>query len=199
MLSWRIGKPAVVGALFLVLWSVPSCSIRAHLQIHQSDGLSVVLRELPAGYPSLAPFHYARVIEPMATFALLESLNYEASSRAPFSREQRHRVFTRHQAEVLAPELAKALNLALPHEIAAFIVSDAQQPHRCTKGLAFVHGDELHLIIDELRTPLSQKEQTTGQQQGSGLELVAGDKQRHYVHHAGSTGAIPNWIITPLH
>lgn len=198
VLSWLIGKLTMVGALFLVLWSAPSCSTRAHLQIHQSDGLSVVLRELPAGYPSLAPFHYARVIEPNDTFAILEPLHYDVGSQLPFSREERHRVFTRHQAEVLAPALAKALNLALPHEVAAFIVSDAQKPPRGTKGLAFVHGHELHLIIEELRTSFSQREQTSDQQQKPRWELLPGGTQRHYVHHSGGTSTIPNWIITPL-
>jgi hypothetical protein len=108
-------------------------------------------------------------------------------------------VFTRHQTEVLAPELAKALNLALPHEVAAFLVSDAPKSHRRTKGLAFVLGDELHLIIEELRTPFSQGEQTMFQQQGSRWKLLPGDTQRHYVRHSGGTGAIPNWIITPLY
>ena len=199
VLSWLIAKLTMVGALFLVLWSAPSCSTRAHLQIHQSDGLSIVLRELPAEYPSLAPFHYARVIEPNDTFAILEPLQYDVGSQLPFSRGHQHRVFTRHQAEVLAPALAKALNLALPHEVAAFIVSDAQKPHRCTKGLAFVDDDDLHLIIEELRNPFSPGEQISSQQQGSGLELVAGDRQRHYVHHSGGMGAILNWIITSLH
>jgi len=193
-----VGQSAVVSALFLVLWSTLSCSTRAHLSIHQSAGLSVVLRALPAGYPSLAPFHYARVIEPHDTFAILEPLQYEAGSQLPVSREERYPVFTRHQAEVLAPELAKALNLALPHEVVAFVVSDLQKPHRCTKGLAFVHGDDLHLIIEELRTPFLQGEPITDRQHKPRWELLPGDTQRHYVHHSGGTSTIPNWIITPL-
>lgn len=199
MRNWLTGKLAVVSALFFVLWSAPSCSTRAHLHIHQSADLSVVLCELPPGYPSLAPFHYAHVLEPLATFAVLESLNYEVSSRAPFSRGQRHRVFTRRQADVLAPELAKALNLALPHEVAAFIVADGEPPYRRTKGLAFVHGDDLHLIIEDLRHPISPGEHISSQQQGSEWELLPGNRQRRYVRHSGGTGAISNWIITPLH
>ncbi len=190
---------AIVVTLFLVLWSALSCSTPAHLAIHQSDVLSVVLRTLPAKYPSLAPFHYAHVIDPNDTFAILESLNYHPGSRLPFSQGERHRVFTRHQAELLAPELTKALNLALPHEVAAFTVSDAQQSRRRTQGLAFVHGDDLHLIIEELRTSFSHEGQTTSQEQGSRWELLPSDTQRHYVHHSGGTGPIPNWIIAPLH
>lgn len=189
---------AIAVALFLVLWSALSCSTPAHLAIHQSDVLSVVLRTLPARYPSLAPFHYVHVMDPTDTFAILESLNYHPGSRVLFSQGERHRVFSRHQAQLLAPELAKALNLALPHEVAAFTVSDVPQSRHRTKGLAFVHGDDLHLIIEELRTPFSHGEQSASQQRGAQWELLPSDTQRHYVHHSGGMGTIPNWIITPL-
>jgi hypothetical protein len=192
-------RHAIVVALFLVLWSALSCSTHAQVAIHHSDVLSVALRTLPARYPSLAPFHYAHVIDQNDTFAILESLAYHPGSRLPVSQGERHRVLTRHQAELLAPELAKALNLALPHEVAAFTVSDAQQSRLRTKGLAFVHGDDLHLIIEELCNPFSPGEHISSQQQGSGWELLPGDRQRRYVHQSGGTGAIPNWIITPLH
>jgi hypothetical protein len=193
-----IAKCGLVVALFFAICSSLSCQARPNLVIHQSDTLSVVLREMPAGYPSLAPFNYARVILPKDALIILESLNYDADSLLPSSQEQRLRVFTRLQAELLAPELSKALNLALPQEVAAFIVSDPEKPHRYTKGVAFVHGDELHLIIEELHKPVYREQGTTYQRQTPRWELLPGDKQRHYTSRPGGKGAITNWVITLL-
>lgn len=200
MISMHIfrAKHTVLAALFLILVGWASCQTRPSLVIHESEPLSVVLREMPAGYPSLAPFNYAHMILPKDAFAILESLNYDAGSILPFSQGQRHRVFTRLQAEFLAPELSKALNLALPQEVAAFIVSDPEKPHRHTKGVAFVHGDDLHLIIEELHKPVYEGEQKTYQQQISRWSLLLGEGQRHYSDHPGGRGVMTNWIITPL-
>ncbi len=192
-----MAKHIVVVVVCLVLWSASSCATRAHLVLHQSETLTVMLRGLPSGYPALAPFRYARVIEPTDIFAILESLTYEGGSLLRLTQGPRYRVFTRHQADVLAPELSKALNLALPHEVAAFSVSDEEQP-RPTRGLAFVHRDELHLILEELHPPWDEGEQKSFQQQGSRWSLVPGDGQRHYASHPGGMGAMTNWIITPL-
>lgn len=197
-MSVLMAKHIVVVVMCLVLWSASSCATRAHLVLHRSETLTVMLPGLPSGYPALAPFRYAHVIEPKDTFALLESLTYEGGSLLPLTRGPRHRVFTRHQADVLAPELSKALNLALPHEVAAFSVSDEEKPTRPTRGLAFVHRDELHLILEELHPPWDEGEQKSFQQQGSRWSLLLGDGQRHYASHPGGTGAMTNWIIVPL-
>lgn len=193
-----IAKTGVVAALLLVLCSSPSCGTRQNLVIHQSDTLAVVLRELPAGYPSLEPHNHSYSIPPKEVLGILESLNYSEGSLLPFSGGQLRRVFTSRQAELLAPELSKALSLALPQEVAAFTVADEEKPDRCTKGLGFVLGDELHLIIEELRRPWYQGEQKTYQQQVSRWELIPGNKQRHYASRPGGKGVITNWIITPL-
>lgn len=191
-------KSDTIAALLLILCSFPTCSTRPHLVIHASEPLSVVLREMPAGYPSLAPFNYAHMILPKEALTILESLNYDAGSMVPFSQGQRQRVFTEFQAEFLAPELSKALNLALPHEVAAFNVSDPEKPHRHTKGMAFVHGHELHLIIEQPQTPLYEGKQKSYQQQDSRWSLLLGDGQRHYTSRPDGTGTITNWVIIPL-
>ncbi len=191
-------KGGIMAALLLVLFSFSACSTRPNLVIHESEPLSVVLRKMPAEYPSLAPFNYAHVILPKDALAILESLNYDGGSISPFSQGQRQRVFTRLQAEFLAPELSKALNLALPHEVAAFSVSDAEQPTQRTKGLAFVHGDELHLIIEKLHKPRHEGAQKPDQQHVLRWSLLPSDGQRHYISHPGGTGAMTNWIIAPL-
>ncbi|MBK9306246.1 MAG: hypothetical protein IPM58_03965 [Nitrospira sp.] len=111
---------------------------------------------------------------------------------------QQHHVFTRTQAETLAPELSKALNLALPHEVAAFSVSDAEHPRGQTKGLAFVHGDDLHLIIEELPRSWHDRAKNSDPQQIARWALLPRDGERHYVSHQGATGTITNWIIVPI-
>lgn len=184
---------AITASILLCLTGLLSCRTQSHLVIHQTDTLTITVRELPATYPLIAPFRYSHVIEPGNTLALLESLTYETGSLVPFSRGPRHQVFTRNQAESLAPELSKALNLALPHEVATFRVSGAKQSRRYTKGLAFVHGDELHLIIEELQ--LAGHE---GAQQVSRWSLLPGAGQHHYTSQQGDTGPMTNWIVAPL-
>lgn len=194
-----MAKIGVGAALLLVLCSSPSCETRSNLVIHQSDALAVVLRELPAGYPSLEPHNHSYTVPPKEVLGILESLNYYSEgSFLSFSSGQPRRVFTRRQAELVAPELSKALSLALPQEVAAFTVADEEKPDRRTKGLGFVLGDELHLIIEELQRPSYQGEQKTYQQQISRWELIPGDKQRLYTSRPGGKGVITNWIITPL-
>jgi hypothetical protein len=188
----------VVAAILMALLSVPSCKSRHNLVIHQSDTLSVVLREMPVGYPAIQPFDHPYTIQPNKVFDVLASLHYDAASFLPFSRSQPGSVFTKVQAEQLASELSKALSTALPLEVTAFIIADAEKPDRRTKGLVFVLGDEFHLIIEELRKPSYQGEQKTYQQQVPRWELLPGDKQRHYTRHPGGKGTIANWIVTPL-
>jgi len=189
---------AITASILLCLTGLLSCRTQSHLVIHQTDTLTITLRELPATYPLIAPFRYSHVIEPGNTLALLESLTYETGSLVPFSRGPRHQVFTRNQAESLAPELSKALNLALPHEVAAFSVSDAEYPRHYTKGLAFVHGDELHLIIEELPRSRHVDVEHHDPQQVPRWVLLPRDGQRHYTSFQGATGTIPNWIIIPI-
>ena len=126
-------KIGVVAVLLFILCSSPSCVTRPNLVIHQSDALSVVLRDLPDGYPSLEPHNHPYTVQPKIAFDILESLDYGEDSLLPFSRKQPRRVFTRRQAELLAPELSKALSLALPQEVAAFNVADEERPDRLTK------------------------------------------------------------------
>ncbi|MGE0642806.1 MAG: hypothetical protein AB7P24_03955 [Nitrospira sp.] len=189
---------AITALLLLCLVSLLSCKTHPQLVIHQSETLTITLRELPPTYPLIAPFRYSHVIDTGNTFALLESLTYESGSGVPLAHRQRHQVFTKNQAESLAPELSKALNLALPHEVAAFSVSDAEQPRQHTKGLAFVHGDELHLIIEELPRSWHNNRKNPDPQQPSQWALLPRNGQRHYTSHQGATGTMTNWIIAPL-
>jgi hypothetical protein len=197
-MSSIIAKPMVLAALLLALGSSQSCSTRPNLVIHQSEALSVILRELPAGYPSLEPHNHPYTIPSKTAFDILGSLDYSEGSFLPFSQGQRHRVFSRHQVESLAPELSKALSMALPQEVAAFTLADDEKPDRRTKGLSFVLRDELHVIIEELRKPFYEGEQKSYQQQFFRWELIPGDSQRHYTTRPGGKGVITNWIITPL-
>lgn len=58
-----------------------------------------------------------------------------------------------NQGKILAQELSKAFGMALPQEVVAFTIADEEKPDRRTKGLTFIVGDELHLILEELRKP----------------------------------------------
>lgn len=194
-----LAKDAVVAAMLLILLVCSSsCQTHPHRMIHQSDTLSVVLRELPAGYPPLQPYNHVYLIQPTTLFTILESLLYETSSVLPFSRGPHRQVFNKDQVAQLASALSTALSQARPQEVVAFTVADATKPDRRTKGLGFVVGDELHLIIEELRKPWYEGEQKTYQQRVSQWELLLGDRQRHYASRPGGKGAITNWIITPL-
>lgn len=193
-----IAKIGIMAALLLALGSSQSCSTRPNLVIHQSEALSVILRERPAGYPSLEPYGHPYTIPPQTALAILGSLDYSEGSFLPFSQGQPHRVFSRRQVELLAPELSKALDMALPQEVAAFTLADEEKPDRRTKGLGFVLGDELHVIIEELRKPFYEGEQKSYQQQFFRWELIPGDRQRHYTTSPGGKGVLTNWIITPL-
>ena len=194
-----LAKDAAVATMLLVLLiSSSSCQTRPHRMIHQSDTLSVVLREMPTGYPSLEPYSHSYAIQTQDLSDILDSLRYEAGSLLPFSRGPRYQVFTRHQIILLGPALSEALSLALAEEVVAFSVADKEKPDRWTKGLVFVLGGELHLIIEELQKPVYQGEGNTYQQQTPRWELLPGDKQRHYASRPGGKGAITNWIITPL-
>jgi hypothetical protein len=191
-------KIGLAAALLLALGSSQSCSTRPNLVIHQSEALSVILRERPAGYPSLEPYRHPYTIPPQTALAILGSLDYSEGSFLPFSQGHPHRVFSRRQAELLAPELSKALDMALPQEVVAFTLADEEKPDRRTKGLGFVLGDELHVIIEELRKPFYEGEQKSYQQQFFRWELIPGDRQRHYTTSPGGKGVLTNWIITPL-
>lgn len=193
-----VAKTGVMAALLLVLGSSESCNTRPNLVVHQSDALSVILRELPAGYPLLTPYSHPYTVSPNYVLDILSSLDHSEGSSLPFSQGHPRRVFSRHQAELLAPELSKALSLALPQEVAAFTLADEEKPDRRTKGLVFILGDELHLIIEELRRPFYQGEQKPYQQQLFRWELLPGSRQRHYTSRPGGKGVITNWIITPL-
>ncbi len=188
----------LVSCLLLVLGSSASCGIRPHLIVRQTDSILVALHELPAGYPSLGSHNQPYTLPPKAVLHILDSLDYREGSFLPFAWGQPRRVFTRHQAEMLAPELSKALSLALPQEVVIFSVVDEENPDRHTKGLSFVLGDELHLIIEELRQPSYQGEQKTYQQQTHRWELIPGHRQRLFTSRPGGKGVAPNWVIAPL-
>jgi hypothetical protein len=188
----------ILAPLFLVLFGIPSCTTRPNLLIHQSDSLSVVLREMPAGYPSIQPFHHPYTIQPKEILDILESLNYDAGSFLPFSRSHPRNVLTKLQAELLAPELSKALTLATPQYVTAFMITDTEKPDRRTKGLVFVVDDEFHVIIEELNRPRYEGEQKTYQQPVSRWSLRPTGKQRLYARHPEKKPAITNWIVTPL-
>ncbi len=185
-------------AIFLTLLSSPSCQTHQYFVVHQSDQVRVVLREMPAGYPAIPPLQHPYTIQPREIFEILASLNYDTGSFLPFSRSHPRSLLTKPQAEVLAPELSKALTLALPQQVAAFMITDTEKPDRRTKGLAFVLDDELHMIIEELHRPRYEGEQPTYQQPLSRWNLLTAGKQRHYARHPEGKGAMTNWIITPL-
>jgi hypothetical protein len=194
----NVAKIGVMAALLLALGSYGSCSSRPNLVIHQSDALSVVLRELPAGYPSLEPHNHPYKLSSQKALDILGSLDYSQGSFFPFSQERPQRVFSRRQAESLAPELSKALSMALPQEVAAFSLADEEKPDRRTRGLGFVQEDELHVIIEELRKPFYEGEQKSYQQQVPRWELIPRDRQRHYTTSPDGKGVLPNWVVIPL-
>ena len=192
------GKSRVMAAGFLILSSSLSCQTGPNVVIHESESLTVVLRELPAGYPSLEPHQHPYPITAKEILGILESLQYDAGSFMPFSSGQARRVFTKRQADLLAPQLSNALSEVGPQLAVAFSVADEERPDRRTKGFAFVRKDELHLIIEELRKPWYEGEQKSYQQDVSRWELLPGDRQRHYTTRPGGKGVVTNWIITPL-
>ena len=191
-------QAGVMATGFLILCSLLSCQTSPNVVIHESESLTVVLQELPTGYPLLAPYHHPYKIPLKDVLSALESLNYTTASSMPFSSRQPSRVFTKRQAESLASELSKALSDVLSEQVVAFAIADEEKPDRRTKGFVFVAKDELHLIIEELRKPLYEGEQKTYQQPISRWELLPGDRQRHYATRVDGKGAITNWIIIPL-
>lgn len=194
-----LSKHGVVTALFLIiLCSSQSCQTRPELVIHQTEELSVVLRELPTGYPSLEPYNHSYMIQPGEVLNILAIVQYDAGAVIPFSGKQSRDVFSRKQGELLALAISKALSQALPQEVVAFSLADEEKPDRRTKGLVFVLDNELHLIIEELKKPAYQGDPTTYQQQVPRWELVSGGKQRHYASRPGENGKIMNWVISPL-
>ncbi len=188
----------IASCFILVIGSSMSCETHPNLIIYQSETAWVALRELPAGYPSLDPNRHPYTISPEKMLTLLEPLEYREGSILPFAWGQPRRVFTVNQGKVLARELSKAFGSALPQEVVTFTIGDEEKPDRRTKGFIFIVGDELHLIIEELRKPVYQGEQKPYQQQLFQWELLPASRQRHYTSRPGGKGVIGNWIITPL-
>jgi hypothetical protein len=175
-----------------------SCETHPNLVIYQSEAAWVVLRELPSGYPSLGPNHHPNTISPKKILTLLESLEYREGSWLPFTSGRPRRVFTPNQAKTLAQELSKAFGSALPQEVVAFTVADDEKPDRHTKGLTFIFGDELHLVLEEIREPSYRGEQKTYQPQAHQWELLPGNSQRLYSSRPEGKGTVPYWVICPL-
>jgi hypothetical protein len=188
----------IASCLFLALAGSVSCGAYQNLVVYQSDAALIALGELPAGYPSLGPNHHPYTISPKKLLTLLESLEYREGSILPFSWVQPRRVFTVDQGKMLAQELSKALAMALPQEVVAFTVADEEKPDRRTKGLTFIVGDELHLILEEFRKPSYLGEQKTYQQQAHRWELIPGNSQRLYASSPEGKGTVPQWVICPL-
>jgi hypothetical protein len=188
----------IASCLLLALAGSTSCSTYQNLVVYQSDAALIALGELPAGYPSLGPNHHPYTISPKGVLTLLEPLEYREASFLPFSWGQPRRVFTLNQGKTLAQELSKAFGMALPQEVVAFTVADEEKPDRRTKGLTFIVGDELHLILEELREPSYLGEQKTYQQEAHQWELIPGNSQRLYNSRPGGKGTAPHWVICPL-
>ncbi|MBH0203517.1 MAG: hypothetical protein HP496_14765 [Nitrospira sp.] len=189
----------MVAALSLIIvCSAQSCQTRPQVVVYHTDALSVVLRELPTGYPSLEPYNHSYTIQPDEVRDILEHVQYEAGSLIPFSGKQSRLVFTRQQGELVAPVISNALRQAAPQDVVEFSLADQERPDRRTKGLVFILHDELHLIIEELRKPVYQGEPNTYQQPVPRWELLPGDRQRHYASRQEGKGTITNWIIIPL-
>lgn len=188
----------IVLAVFLALLSLPSCKSGPDLVIHQSDTLSVVIRELPAGYPSIMPVHHPYALPSEAVIDILESLTYDAGALLPFSNARLRRVFTKTQVERLAPKLSEAMSLAPPERVSAFTIADVEKPDRLTTGFLFVLDGEVHLIIENLQRPRYEGEQTSYQQPVSHWKLRPTGNQRMYARHLNGKGEMTNWIISPL-
>ena len=188
----------IASCFILVIGSSMSCETHPNLVIYQSEAAWVALRELPAGYPSLGPNHHPYTIDPKKLLTLLEPLEYREGSLLPFSWGHPRKVFSVNQGKTLAQELVKAFGSALPQEVVTFTIADEEKPDRRTKGFTFIVGDELHLIIEELRRPVYQGEQKPYQQQLFQWELLPASRQRHYTSRPGGKGVISNWIIAPL-
>lgn len=187
----------MAAGVFLLCSSL-SCQSHPHVVTHQSETLVVSLRELPAGYPLLEPYHHPYLLQAKEIFDILESLSYDAGSFVPFSRAQPRRVLSRNQVELLAPELSKALEQSQPQKVVAFSISDDEKPDRWTKAFCFVQGEELHVIVEELRKPRYEGEPQPYQQRVSRWELLPGAQQRLYGTRSEGKGAVANWIIIPL-
>ncbi len=188
----------IASCFILVIASSMSCETHPNLIIYQSETAWVALRELPADYPSLGPNHHPYTISPEKVLTLFQPLEYREELWLPFTSGRPRRVFTANQGKILAQELSKAFGSALPQEVVAFTVADEENSDRRTKGFTFIVGDELHLIIEELRRPVYQGEQKPYQQQLFQWELLPVGRQRHYTSRPGGKGVIGNWIITPL-
>ena len=191
-------RSLLTSCLLLALVGSTSCSTYQNLVVYQSDTALIALGELPAGYPSLGPNRHPYTIDPKKLLTLLEPLEYREGSFLPFAWVQPRRVFTMSQGKMLAQELPKALGMALPQEVAAFTVADEENPDRRTKGFTFIVGDELHLILEELRKPSYLGEQKTYQPQAHGWELIPGNSQRLYTSRPEGKGTVPHWVICPL-
>ena len=188
----------ITACLLLILAGSTACSTYQNLVVYQSDAASIALGELPAGYPSLGPNQHPYTISPKKLLTLLEPLEYREGSLLPFSWGQSRRVFTVNQGKMLAQELSKAFGMALPQEVVSFTVADEEKPDRRTKGLTFIVGDELHLILEEFRTPFYLGEQKTYQRQAHQWELIPGNSQRLYASRPEGKGTVPHWVICPL-
>jgi hypothetical protein len=188
----------ITSCLVLVLAGSVSCSTYQNLVVYQSDASLIALGELPAGYPSLGPNHHPYTISPKKLLTLLAPLEYREGSLLPFSWGYPRKVFTADQSKMLAQELSKAFDMALPQEVVAFTVADEEKPDRRTKGFTFIMGDELHLILEELRKPSYLGEQKTYQLQAHRWELIPGNSQRLYAASPEEKGTVPHWVICPL-
>lgn len=188
----------IAPCLLLILTGSTACSTYQNLVVYQSDAASIALGELPAGYPSLGPNHHPYTISPEKVLTLLGSLEYREGSFLPFTWGQPRRVFTMSQEKMLAQELSKAFGMALPQEVVSFTVADEENPDRRTKGLTFIVGDELHLILEELRKPSYLGEVQPYQQTTHRWELIPGDGQRFYASSSEGKGTVPHWVICPL-
>ncbi len=188
----------ITSCFILVIGSSVSCGTPPNLVIYQSEAAWVALRELPAGYPSLGPNHHPYTISPKKMLTLLEPLEYREGSWLPFTSGLPRRVFTPNQGKMLAQELSKAFGSALPQEVVTFTIVDEEKPDRQTKGLTFIVGDELHLILEEIREPSYRGEQKTYQPQAHQWELIPGHTQKLYTSRTDGKGITPYWVVSPL-
>lgn len=191
-------KCAIAIASFLTLCSFQACQTHPSRIIHQTEELTITLRAMPTGYPALDPYRHPHTIQVKDASDILASLRYEIGSLLPFSRGERRQVFTKDQVNLLGSAISEALGQASPQDVLAFSIADVEKSDRKTKGLVFILGDELHLIIESIRTPSYQGEQKPYQQQVPKWELLPGDNQRHYASRPEGKGVITNWVITPL-
>jgi len=184
--------------LCLLLVAGVSCSSPSHMTIYQTEGEWVALREWPSGYPWLTNLSHPADFDTAQLRQLLQTIRYQQSLLFSFHMGNPHPAFSEYQLTLLASELSKAFEQALPEEVIAFKVRNKREGHLSTKGFCFIHEHALHLVIQEFHQPdfASPATQTGPPTVRWAFALQEG--QRVFVSPTGSTHDFPHWLIIPI-